>query len=239
MLEAVTFDFWNTLFREPPGAPASRLRVERMAVVMREFGCEIESSTLLTELRRCWEYATNLQYYQGLDFRPEEHVRKFMADLGLPDSPELEAKLYRAYTEVLLDAPPLMVEGALEVIVRLAEKYLVGLICNTGATPGSVLRQIMARAGLLPYFSTLTFSNEVYIAKPNPAIFQLTLDKMGVVAARSIHIGDDPISDIAGALSAGMRAIWVKRPGAVEEEGKISQQVERVQSLTEILNLIG
>lgn len=245
MLEAVTFDFWNTLFREPAGNPANKLRVDRLTEIIRRHGHQIESLTVVAELRLVWEYAMGLQRKQGLEFPPEDHVRKLVSDLNIAASPELVGELYRAYTEVLLDVPPILNEGATEVLSRLADKYRLGLICNTGATPGSVLVQIMERAGIRPYFQTLTFSNELLLAKPNPAIFAHTLQNLAVEPANSVHIGDDAITDIGGALGAGMQAIWLKKsrpdgPTSFFTEGSASglAPLAVVEDLTEVLNLI-
>jgi len=65
----------------------------------------------------------------------------------------------------------------------------------------------LERDGLLPYFSSLTFSDETGFPKPDPRMFQLTLAEMKVEAATSLHVGDTPRTDIAGALSMGMRAV--------------------------------
>jgi HAD superfamily hydrolase (TIGR01549 family) len=41
-------------------------------------------------------------------------------------------------------------------------------------------------------------------AKPDPAIFRVALDRLGVSAARALHVGDQ-LEDEAGALAAGLR----------------------------------
>ena len=48
----------------------------------------------------------------------------------------------------------------------------------------------------------------VGVAKPDPAIFRLALDALGVPADRSVlHVGDSLRYDVAGALAAGLQPV--------------------------------
>jgi putative hydrolase of the HAD superfamily len=78
-------------------------------------------------------------------------------------------------------------------------------------TPGAVLGQIVEGAGLP--FKVLTFSDECGIRKPDPEIFRLTLRQLGVAPEHAVHVGDDPILDVEGALDAGMAVIQVTPDG--------------------------
>ncbi len=98
--------------------------------------------------------------------------------------------------------------GAAEVIPALAEAGVkLGLISDTGLTPGRFLVGFLERDGLLPYFSSLTFSDETGFPKPDPRMFHRTLAPLGVAPAEAAHVGDTPRTDIAGAQAVGMRAI--------------------------------
>jgi putative hydrolase of the HAD superfamily len=76
-------------------------------------------------------------------------------------------------------------------------------------TPGTTLRKLMDRFGVLACFAHTTFSDEVGIRKPAPEIFTLTLRALGVPADAAVHVGDDAILDVHGARAAGMRVIQV------------------------------
>ncbi|HLY25655.1 MAG TPA: HAD family hydrolase [Aggregatilineales bacterium] len=66
----------------------------------------------------------------------------------------------------------------------------------------------LAALGLLPHLSDCRFSAaDVGFLKPHPAIFEAALRCLGVTAAETIFVGDNPYDDIAGAQAAGMRAI--------------------------------
>ncbi len=58
-------------------------------------------------------------------------------------------------------------------------------------------------AGLAGFFDTVVTSARAGVAKPDPAIFRLALDELGVVPGRALHVGDEPI-DEEGARAAGL-----------------------------------
>ena len=51
--------------------------------------------------------------------------------------------------------------------------------------------------------------------KPEPAIFELALTRLGVEPHEALHVGDHPEKDAAGALAVGMRAVLVDRSGTM------------------------
>ncbi len=56
--------------------------------------------------------------------------------------------------------------------------------------------------------------------KPDERIFRYALERAGVEAHEAIHIGDSLEADVAGALGAGMRAVWFN-PDGREVQGSI------------------
>ncbi len=66
--------------------------------------------------------------------------------------------------------------------------------------------------GLAPFFTTIVSSAEVGALKPDPALFQTALERLGVPAERALHVGDDPV-DEQGARAAGMRFAWAPLEG--------------------------
>jgi len=91
---------------------------------------------------------------------------------------------------------------------ELAARFKLALICNTGRTPGWVVRKVLSRQGFERYFNTLIFSNEVGVAKPNPYIFEIAARVLEVQPDKTLHVGDSLITDVAGASGAGFRAGW-------------------------------
>src|SRR5437870_1167181 len=62
--------------------------------------------------------------------------------------------------------------------------------------------------GLASCVDVLIASEDVGVAKPDRGIFDIALDRMGVAAPDAVMVGDSWANDIAGALNAGIRAVW-------------------------------
>lgn len=64
----------------------------------------------------------------------------------------------------------------------------------------------------LPVEFTL-ISEAVGLYKPDPRIFRLALDRLGLSPHEVLHVGDSDIDDVGGAKAAGLRTAWVNRDG--------------------------
>ncbi len=76
------------------------------------------------------------------------------------------------------------------------------------------LEERLGRLGLSAWFSTVVTPAEAGAAKPDPAIFELAVARLGVSPDRVLHIGDGEV-DEAGALAAGLRFEWAPVPAAL------------------------
>jgi putative hydrolase of the HAD superfamily len=143
-----------------------------------------------------------------------EHVR---AILGAVDArlvaripADVLSALVDAYARPILMVPPAIDDGARAALERLrADGRRLAVVSNTMRTPGTALRALLQRYGLLTTFAHATFSDEVGVRKPAREIFALTLRALGVEPAAAVHVGDDPILDVLGARTAGLRTIQV------------------------------
>ena len=77
---------------------------------------------------------------------------------------------------------------------------------------------------MLEYFHTLTFSDEVKLAKPTSEIFFMTLKAMNAKPEQTIHVGDHVINDVLGAKRCGMKTIWIS--GFYEREDPNDPETE-------------
>ena len=75
--------------------------------------------------------------------------------------------------------------------------------------------------GLDSAFDAVVISGEVGATKPDPAIFEVALDRLGMSERREHvwHVGDSLTSDVAGAVAAGLSSVWVNRSGQEREPG--------------------
>lgn len=83
----------------------------------------------------------------------------------------------------------------------------VGVISNWDYS----LHRVLQMFGIYDRFVTVKASLEEGIEKPDPRLFEIALHEAGFAPEDALHVGDDPVDDIAGAQSAGLRAIRIDR----------------------------
>jgi putative hydrolase of the HAD superfamily len=83
----------------------------------------------------------------------------------------------------------------------------LGIISNFD----SRLYRVLEVLNIAHYFQSITISSEIGVAKPDPHIFTVALQKHHCQAADAWHVGDSQGDDVAGARAAGLRPIWIRR----------------------------
>ena len=94
---------------------------------------------------------------------------------------------------------------ALPALEFLAARFPVIVVSNGNADVG--------RIGLGAHFRGDVSAHKMGFAKPDPRIFYAAADAAGVAPHEVLHVGDDPMLDVLGALDAGMQTAWVNREG--------------------------
>jgi FMN phosphatase YigB (HAD superfamily) len=116
----------------------------------------------------------------------------------------------RAFVSPTFEVPPYLNPDASEILGWLmSRRKPVGIICNTGLTPGTELRRLLSDMGVSEYFRTMVFSNEVGFRKPDRRIFRLAAQALSAEPKSIVHIGDNLKSDVWGAKNAGFKAIYL------------------------------
>lgn len=118
-------------------------------------------------------------------------------------------------------------------IEKLSDKYECALVSNFYGNLAAVLQDF----GLGRCFRTVIDSSVVGIRKPDPAIWQLAIDKMNLNPADITVIGDSYKKDIEPALSLGCKAIWLKGSGW-ESPSESVQYEPCVSSLLQLYDML-
>lgn len=92
-------------------------------------------------------------------------------------------------------------------------------------------RDKLRTLGIDDWFGAIVISGELGVGKPDPAVFRLALEGLGVEAGAAWHVGDLLGADVAGANAAGVGSVWLNRTGARRGEGDPVPDLE-VQSLS-------
>jgi putative hydrolase of the HAD superfamily len=208
MIRAITFDFWQTLYQDTPELNRKRqiARAERCRRFLAALGRPFTQAEVEAGFEAAYALATEMwRNHKGV--AEAACIQRFLETLDLRlETPNLE-HFTRFTAETMFEVPPVIIPSIKEILPRLSEKYRLGVISDTGLTPGRVLRQLMARDGILEFFSAQTFSDETTHTKPEAVQFHATLKRLDAEPAEAVHIGDLVRTDIVGAKRAGMKAI--------------------------------
>ena len=207
MLEAVTLDFWNTLFVDSNGTRRER---QRLAVLREELAAAglARSQLALDEgIQAGFDFFDEIWLSQHRTPLCGEIVDAILASLRAYLPAEARERITTQFQWQLLDHPPEPMPGLLTTLPVLAGRYRLAVVCDTGFSPGVVIRKLLDRYCLLEYFTYLYFSDEHGVSKPDVRAFGTTLDALGVRASQAAHVGDLQRTDVAGAQAAGMLAV--------------------------------
>lgn len=216
MIEIVFFDAGETLLRPHPSFS------ELFASTSRAYGVEVspedvhrvqsEMAPHLVDLVEDAEAEENLSY-KGSSLSEEEserfwmHLyRRLLRALGIEDEGLARALFdvfsssasYKLFDDVLPTLDAVSAAG-----------YRMGLISNFERW----LEQMLVDLEVGHHFEPSIISGIVGIEKPDPAIYELALERAGVAPENAVHVGDSPEMDVRPAASIGIQGILLDRAG--------------------------
>ncbi|MED5525356.1 MAG: pyrimidine 5'-nucleotidase [Pseudomonadota bacterium] len=153
------------------------------------------------------------QYHLGqIDMLALQHGR--FAHFGRQFGVE-PTTLNSQFQDAMVDNCPPMV-GAHELLHSLKGRAKLGIISNgfKAMQPGR-----LAKAGWHEIFDLVVTSEEAGIAKPDPAIFHYSFEKMGGQPQKALMVGDNPHADVAGGAGVGLDTCWFNRHGKARPDG--------------------
>lgn len=95
------------------------------------------------------------------------------------------------------------------VVKELAEHYKLVLVSNFYGNIQTILKDF----GLFDFFSDIVESSVVGVRKPDPAIYRLGVEAMGLPAANVLVVGDSFSKDVVPAKTVGCKVAWLKGEG--------------------------
>ena len=207
-IEAISLDFWNTLFVEERGGFAfyAARRHQLLANATRQYG-RFTDEQIASACRAEAESHYHIWRHEHRTLTARQRLSRILGFLGANLSSEQLDDLSGAYEEGILERPPVLVDGARAALEKLSTRYKLGIISDVGFSPGRVLRRVLDDSGVLPAFDSLVFSDEAGCSKPHLEVFKQTATRLGAEPECIAHIGDLEHTDIVGAKAAGYRAI--------------------------------
>lgn len=197
---AVLFDLDDTLFDHRGAARAALTGVHRHHPGTPAFDVfERQHARILEEV-----HLDVLAGRRGLDDARRERFRRLFDANGIELSVADIDAVAAAYRAGYLPAwQP--VDGAVALVTAVRAHARVGIISNNLIEE---TRDKIAFCGLASLVDVLVVSGDEGISKPDPRIFAVALDRLGVTSAEAVMFGDSWAADIVGAARAGIRAVW-------------------------------
>src|SRR4051812_28451470 len=158
------------MWEEPGSLRARRLELWNAAVV--ESGAELERAAVEAAhdtAHRMYE----AQWRAGRQFVVGDAVAQIGRQLGTAMPGSLHEAFLSGYSEAGRRATVSPCPGIGECVQQLRGAGVkLGIVCDIGLTPSTVVRELLAREGLLDLFDVTTFSDEVGEYKPAIEIFR-------------------------------------------------------------------
>ncbi len=123
----------------------------------------------------------------------------------------------------------------METLARLRNGGLkIGLISNSLADTS----KLWPSTPIAPLFDAVVLSYEVGMMKPDPGIYQLACERLGVESSDCLFIGDGGSRELTGASTVGMDAVLIRAPDDTENGDREDWQGTRIASVEEVIGLI-
>lgn len=218
-LRAVLLDAGNTLLFADPRRVLDTLRDEGIHADEERFRrAEYEARLNLVRIVRDGHRGTEAHIW-------EEYFVTLFRGCGVPEErlDPVGARLMAIHEEDHLWTH--VEQGTGAALERVADAgYRLGVVSNAdGRVEG-----LMEAVGLRRHFEFVLDSGEVGVEKPDPAIFRMAVDRLGVDPGECLYVGDLFPVDVVGARNAGLRALLVDPFGRMEGE------VDRIASVREL-----
>ena len=236
MIEAVTFDLWDTIIRDDSDEPrrvAQGLRPKREArrhLVWEALNEDASAPIDHEAVAQAYDVAdaafNKVWHDQHVTWTIQERLSVLLEGLGRSLAPERFEALARAHERMELEVAPDAVEGIADAVASLAQRYKLCIVSDTIVSPGHCLRELLALHGVKDHFSGFAFSDEVGHSKPHRSMFEAASRALdGVPFERMVHIGDRDHNDVKGPQALGMKAVLFT---AVKDRGSAESSADAI-----------
>ncbi len=145
------------------------------------------------------------------------------------------ARIYRSHYETHFLSGTRILPGVKETLDAIAEKGLP-IACVTNKTWGYCVRQL-EHFGLMERMAVVMGAKQGLPPKPDPAMLNAALEKLGIEPEAAMMVGDTPI-DINAARAAGVRSCAVAGDFATREEMDQARPDIYIDQISKVIDFI-
>ena len=239
-IDTVLFDYGHTLiyFDERPHSALITAYEKVNRLLADTLEREVPAAHVLIEkVSKAVDEEIQRDYAAG---RPEEVEIGAIYDtalrgLGLEVEPSLIERVMELEQEGWLNSVHVGPDVVPTLEILTGRGLRLGVVSNAAYLP-RLMKEQMTTLGLAPYFGALTFSSEVGVRKPHPAIYADALRKLGAQPSRTLFIGDRVREDVAGPKALGMRAVLIREWRQEDDPGVADFVIQRLIELPPIVD---
>jgi 2-haloacid dehalogenase len=143
-----------------------------------------------------------MQLYEPFSVCTSQALERTSSQFGLPLAPAIREELLAAYQTL-----PAFKDAREGLVLAQEAGFRLFAFSNGSA---DAVEALLTRAGLRDCFLDVVSVDEVKSFKPNPGVYTHFLRRAGATGSEAWLISGNPF-DVIGALSAGLRAAWVRR----------------------------
>ena len=222
----VIFDLWGTLVP----SPSSSGNISEYMVVLEQVAASL--SVPVDDFNRVW-FETARERNIGAIATIEANIEHICKELGVrADNDGISQATQIRFDSVRRAMQPR--SDAVEVLSQLKLRgFQIGLVSNCSSDTPIVWQD----TPFPPFFQVTVFSSSAGMRKPDPRIYLLATEQLGVKPEDCLYVGDGTSQELPGAAKVGMHPVLIRVPGGdfiVREEWDGST----ISSLTEVLALI-
>ena len=231
-VKAVIFDLDDTLFDHHHSLQSGLFAIRQIyKSLQRSPFDELENTyTELLESLHSQVLRGLLTHEQARIERIQRFFLKYGQRLSLAEA-HSAATIYRDAYHIARQPVP----GAVALLQHLRTSVRIGVVTNNTSLEQ---HEKLDACGFTPWIDVLVISEEAGIAKPDPAIFELALDKLDAGPHQTVMVGDSWQTDILGARQAGIAPVWLNRFGAVCPDPAMAMMIDALEPAQTIGNLL-
>ena len=233
MNKLVTIDLWQTIMGESDFSAFSPNRRKLKCEAIYDYLKKFHNDLVYEDVESSHDYVVSLiakysRFHSDLLFKEWLILLIKKIDNKINLNSQQIKNLGNIIDEIFISYPPDIFEGTSDFLDYLSgNDYKIGIISNTGFNSPESYKKLLKKNNI--FFDVLSLSNELGIAKPNSKIFTQTLGKVNIEPAHSIHIGDNPVADVLGAINIGMDAILISKAGRTKPvNNKVHQVIDNI-----------
>jgi 5'-nucleotidase len=164
-----------------------------------------------------------------------ERFRRLLESAGVDDRGEVAGEVATLYRETYRNGRR-AVAGAATLMAAVKRHARVGIVSNNVLDEQQEKLRICS---LDQFVDELVVSGEVGVSKPDPLIFRVAMDRLGVTAEETVMVGDSWSADVEGARALGIRAIWFNPTGsAPPDAGGSVEELKSLEPTEQVLDVI-